>query len=95
MLHLSSSKSSRDVLGTGGQSPFGCARNSLMADTNTSKQNMTYHLGTISGRNRDHINPIGEGKPLSHSPHARTEGIAHKVRRARVLEKMMEGIHSP
>lgn len=78
MLHLISSKFSRDVLGTDGQNSFCCGRNGPIADTNTSKHNVTCHLVTIFGEIGITQNPTGEGKPLLHSPHPRKEGIAHK-----------------
>lgn len=78
MLHLISSKFSRDVLGTDGQNSFCCGRNGPTADTNTSKHNITCHLVTIFGEIGITQNPTGEGKPLLHSPHPGMEGIAHK-----------------
>lgn len=93
MLHLISSKFARDVLGTDGQDPFGCARNRLTADTNTSKHNITWlPFGGEIGITQS---PTREGELLLHSPHPCMEGIAHKVRRVRVPKMTTESIHSP
>lgn len=94
MLHLISSKFSRDVLSTHG---LGFGRNSLIAQTPPSVIPPAIWL-RLWGKQGSHKTPQGKVKPSYIVPILAQKGLLRKSvmdRRARVPKKMTESTHSP